>query len=174
MAKKILLRDYQKSILDRLDNIKNTKSNSSVSYLGVVLGDKHVLLSLKEIGETMPALGIQKVPLVKSWFLGVANVRGVLYAVNDLLYLLDEKFANITSSTRLMIINDNVVSNAAFIADKLIGLRSLDLMTKRKEKMKNHLCFKPETYKDTEGRVWYVMDCIKLVNSKEFSMPYLA
>jgi len=174
MAKDIPLREYQKSLLDRLDDIKNTQADSAMSFLGVSVGDKNVLVALSEIGETVSLVDIQKVPLVKPWFLGVSNVRGVLYVVNDLLYMLTQQFTKITSSTRMMIVNDNIAPNVSFIADKLVGLRSLEVMKKRKEKSDDRVCFKPETYEDAEGRVWHVMDCLALVNSAEFTTPLKA
>lgn len=171
MAKDIPLREYQKSLLERLDDIKNTQADSVMSFLGVSIGDKNILVALSEIGETVSLVDIQKVPLVKPWFLGVSNVRGVLYVVNDLLHMMTQKFTKITSSTRMIIVNDSIAPNVAFVADKLIGLRNLELMKKRKEKSDNSVCFRSETYEDAEGRVWHIMDCSVLVNSTEFTSP---
>ncbi|MGQ0443419.1 MAG: chemotaxis protein CheW, partial [Methylophilaceae bacterium] len=125
MAKGIQLREYQKSILERLEKVKNAEAETSSSYLGVVIGGKNVLVDLKDISETLPVVDIQAVPLVKPWFLGVSNVRGVLYAINDLAQLLENTFTQITSSTRLLLIGESVIPNVAFVADRLIGLRSL-------------------------------------------------
>jgi len=172
MAEKVKLRDYQKSILDRLESIKNTDAATSASYLGVVIGSKNVLIDLQEISETLPIVDIQPVPLVKPWFLGVSNVRGVLYAINDLAQLLENTYTNISSNTRLLLIGESVSANVAFLADRLIGLRSLGNMEKRGEELSDSLCFKSESYEDAEKRVWYVLDCSQLVHSKEFATPY--
>lgn len=172
MAKEILLRDYQKSILDRIESSKSAGATAPAGYLGVVIGSKNVLINLQEITETLPAVEIQPVPLVKPWFLGMSNVRGVLYAINDLAQMLEQKFTNMSSSTRLLLIGEDISANVAFLADRLIGLRSLANLTKRDELEPSSVCFKPETYEDAEKRVWHVLDCDMLVKSKEFATPY--
>lgn len=174
MAEKVKLRDYQQSILDRLERVKSDASEVAASYLGVELSGKNVLVNLKEISETLVLSDIQPVPLVKPWFLGVSNVRGVLYAINDLAQLLDSRYTEVSSSTRMLLIDDDVSANVGFLADRLIGLRSLDAMEKRKEVLEDSICLKQETYEDEEKRVWHVLDCAQLVSSQEFSAPYAA
>ena len=172
MAKENHLRDYQKSILDKLESIKSADAPASAGHLGVMIGGKYVLVDLQEITETLPLVEILPVPLVKSWFLGVSNVRGVLYAINDLAQLLENKFTKISSSTRLLLIGGHVSANVAFIADRLIGLRNLTNLKKRDEVLQSNICLKPETYEDEEKNIWHVLDCDKLVHSKEFATPY--
>ena len=172
MAKENQLRDYQKSILDRIEVIKNADTMTAAGHLGVVIGSKNVLVDLQEITETLPMVEIQPVPLVKPWFLGMSNVRGVLFAINDLAQLLENKLTNKSSNTRLLLIGESVSSNVAFLADRLIGLRNLASMKKRDEVLLDSICFKSETYEDDEMRVWHVLNCDMLVKSKEFATPY--
>ncbi len=172
MAKESQLREYQSSILARLENAKKAGAEAPAGYLGVVIGSKNVLVSLQEISETLPIMDIHRVPIVKPWFLGVANVRGVLYAINDLAQLLENTFTGISSNARLLLMSDAVTSNVAFVVDKMIGLRKLDEMKMRDEMAEETICLKAQTYQDEENRVWHVLDCDKLVNSKEFATPY--
>ena len=118
MSKQSQLREYQTNILARLENAKKAGAEAPAGYLGVVIGSKNVLVNLQEISETLPVVDIQRVPIVKAWFLGVANVRGVLYAINDLAQLLDNTFTNISSNTRLLLMSDTVTSNVAFVVEK--------------------------------------------------------
>lgn len=173
MAKESQLREYQSSILAKLENAKKAGAEAPAGYLGVVIGSKNVLVSLQEISETLPIMDIHRVPIVKPWFLGVANVRGVLYAINDLAQLLENTFTVISSNARLLLMSDAVTSNVAFVVDKMIGLRKLDEMKLRDEIAEETICLKVQTYQDEENRVWHVLDCNKLVNSKEFATPYM-
>ena len=173
MAKESQLREYQSSILARLENAKKAGAEAPAGYLGVVIGSKNVLVSLQEISETLPIMDIHRVPIVKPWFLGVANVRGVLYTINDLAQLLENTFTTISSNARLLLMSDAVTSNVAFVVDKMIGLRKLDEMKVRDEVAGETICLKAQTYQDEENRVWHVLDCDKLVNSKEFATPYM-
>ena len=173
MAKGAQLREYQTSILARLEDAKKPGAEAQAGYLGVVIGSKNVLVNLQEISETLPILHIQRVPVVKPWFLGVANVRGVLYAINDLAHMLEHTFTTISSQTRLLLMNEVITSNVAFVVDKMIGLRKLDDMQLREEVAEDSLCLKAQTYQDGENRLWHMLDCDKLVRSKEFATPFI-
>jgi twitching motility protein PilI len=173
MAEKVTLRDYQKSILDRLDVVKSGSATSAASYLGVEIGSRNVLVDLLDISETLVVPEIEPVPLVKPWFLGMANVRGVLYAINDLGQLIDKRFTEISSSTRALLINDTISSNVGVLADRLIGLRSMDTFKQIENDSEETVCFRPERYEDDEKRTWYVLDCEKLISSRDFEIPYV-
>lgn len=174
MSKQSQLREYQSNILARLENAKKAGAEAPAGYLGVVIGGKNVLVSLQEISETLPIMDIQKVPLVKPWFIGVANVRGVLYAINDLAQLIENTFTQVSSSARLLLISNSVTSNVAFLVDRLVGLRKLDEMQLNATLIDDDVCLKNQTYQDDENRTWYLLDCDKLVRSKDFMTPYVA
>ena len=173
MAKGSRLREYQTSILARLEEAKKPGAAAQAGYLGVVIGSKNVLVNLQEISETLPILHIHRVPVVKPWFLGVANVRGVLYAINDLAQMLEYTFTPISSEARLLLMNEAITSNVAIVVNKMIGLRKLDEMRLREELADESICLKAQTYEDQDNRVWYMLDCDKLVRSKEFAAPYV-
>lgn len=173
MSKQSQLREYQTSILTRLENAKKAGAEAPAGYLGVVIGTKHVLVNLQEISETLPITDIHPVPIVKPWFLGVANVRGVLYAINDLAQLLEDKFTSISSNARLLLISETVTSNVAFVVDKMVGLRNLNEMKLHEVEKQESNCLKSQTYQDDENRIWHMLDCDKLVRSKEFATPYV-
>ena len=173
MAKGSSLREYQTSILARLEDAKKAGAEAPAGYLGVVIGSKNVLVNLQEISETIPVADIHRVPIVKPWFLGVANVRGVLYAINDLAQMLENTFTSISSNARLLLMSETVISNVAFVVDRMVGLRKLDEMKLREEIAEENVCLKAQTYEDAENRIWYMLDCDKLVRSKEFATPYL-
>jgi twitching motility protein PilI len=173
MSKQSQLREYQTNILARLENAKKAGAETSAGYLGVVIGSKNVLVSLREISETLPVSEIQPVPIVKPWFLGVSNVRGVLYAINDVAQLLEATFTSISSNARLLLISDTVSSNVAFVVEKMIGLRNINEMKPHEIEHEESACLKTQTYQDDENRIWHMMDCDKLVRSKEFATPYI-
>ena len=174
MSKQSQLREYQTNILARLENAKKAGADSAAGYLGVVIGSKNILVNLQEISETLPVAEIHAVPIVKPWFLGVANVRGVLYSINDIAQLLEAKFTSISSSARLLLISDTITTNVAFVVEKMIGLRNINDMTPHAVNADNdNVCLKTQTYQDDENRVWHLLDCDKLVRSKEFATPYV-
>jgi twitching motility protein PilI len=173
MSRQSQLREYQTSILARLENAKKAGAEAPAGYLGVAIGSKHVLVSLQEISETLPIMDIHRIPIVKPWFLGVANVRGVLYAINDIAQMLEDTLTTVSSSARLLLMSDAVTPNVAFVVEKMIGLRKLEEMKLRDETCEDELCLKAQTYADDENRVWHMLDCNKLIRSKEFTTPYV-
>jgi twitching motility protein PilI len=173
MSKQSQLREYQTNILARLENAKKAGAEAPAGYLGVVIGTKHVLVNLLEISETLPIAEIHPVPIVKPWFLGVANVRGVLYAINDLAQILEDRFTSISSNARLLLISEAVTTNVAFVVEKMIGLRNLNEMKPHELETAESNCLKAQTYRDDENRIWHMLDCDKLVRSKEFATPYV-
>jgi twitching motility protein PilI len=174
MAEKVKLRDYQKSILDRLDIVRSDASSVVESYLGVQIGGNNVLVNLLDISETLVVTEIQPVPLVKPWFLGMSNVRGVLYAINDLGQMLNNHLTEMSSDTRILLINNNISSNIGILVDRLVGLRQMDAFEARQVENKESIFFKPEIYEDSENKTWRVLDCEKLVSSRELETPYIS
>lgn len=172
MATTNTLRDYQASILARLEEAKQIGSSASSGHLGMVIAGKNVLVNMQEISETLPIAELYPVPLVKSWFLGMANVRGVLYAINDVGQMLNGVKTAMTSNTRILLINDQIASHVALLVEKLMGIRKLENMRKLTSEKSTDFCMKPEMYEDEEGQVWYILDCAKFVHAKEFVQSY--
>jgi twitching motility protein PilI len=172
MAATNSLKDYQANILARLEEVKKVGASASAGYLGVIIAGKNVLINMLEISETLPLMEIYPVPLVKDWFLGVANVRGVLYAVTDIGHLISHEKTMISSNSRVLLINNEVTSHVAILVERLVGLRKLDVMHTVKAKTSVDFCMKPEVYEDEEGKQWYVLDCVKLIKAKEFVQSY--
>jgi twitching motility protein PilI len=83
----------------------------------------------------------------------------------------EHTFTPISSEARLLLMSEAITSNVAFVVDKMIGLRKLDEMNLRVEAAEESLCFKTQTYLDGENRIWHMLDCDKLVRSKEFATP---
>jgi len=51
--------------------------------LGVQAGTRNWLLKLDDAGEMLPLPEFSSVPLTKPWYLGLANIRGVLASIVD-------------------------------------------------------------------------------------------
>lgn len=162
------LKEYQSSILSRLEQAREKGAVDASGHLGVIVGDKHVLISMEEIAETLPLLDIDEVPLVKPWFLGMANVRGVLYAINDLCELVFDMKTNLNSNSRVILLNDDITSHVGFVIDRLIGLRNISAMQSVKVGTDTSTGLKAERYEDDQHQLWHVIDFKQLVQSEKF------
>jgi twitching motility protein PilI len=168
MAAVSSLREYQSNILARLEQAKEAGSELSIGYLGVVVGGTHLLISMTDITETLPLMEVYTVPLVKPWFMGVSNVRGVLYAINDLSSLVFDQGAQLTSASRVVLLQNEVASHVGFVVDRLVGLRKLEDMQIEKLDQVLGIGIKQECYADDANQLWYVMDFRTLINDKVF------
>jgi len=169
MATTTSLRDYQASILSRLEQAKQAGVQVSPGYLGVVAGGKHLLVNMREISETLPRQEVFPVPLVKSWFVGMTNVRGVLYAVNDLGELMTGDASDLSANARILLVSHAVAPHVAILVERLVGLRKPETMHKLKSRAKAHFCTQQLRYEDDEKIVWEVLDIHKLIQSHEFA-----
>jgi twitching motility protein PilI len=189
MASQLNLRQYQDSILARLDAALHSDTSKQKTFLGVVVGGINVLIDMRQIGEVLPMPEIYPAPNSQHWFLGSANVRGNLYAISDLGAFLQAQGQsgllsqeNKKSELRIVLLQAEVSPHTALMIDRLIGLRGLEnLKNISNANTKNQadekpcsICFFDDEYEDEGGNLWRMLDCQALVNLKAFVHPGLA
>lgn len=164
--RKLDLQAYQQDILARLKDLAGSQATSS-SRLGVKVGGYHGLVSLTDISEVLPVPEIIKVPLTHSWFMGMANVRGNLYALTDLAHFLGNEIRPITHESRVLLAHVRFGVNAGLLVDQLIGLRSIDELKAHKP-TGDKQAWQLAHYKDANGQDWVELDLAALLGQKEF------
>lgn len=82
MAWREALRDFYSRIAGRLQAAQDEAPGAS--WVAVRVAGQPCLLPLQQSGEIFPATPLQHLPYTRSWFLGVANLRGELFSVVDL------------------------------------------------------------------------------------------
>ena len=80
MAKRGSLSEFQAHLAKRL---AGASDQAAAGLLGVLSGTDYWLLNLSDSGEVVPLPPLSSVPLTRPWFVGIANIRGNLYAVAD-------------------------------------------------------------------------------------------
>lgn len=167
------LKDYQASILAKLEQAKKTDVSTTHTYLGVRLAGNNVLVSMQDISETLPIAELYPVPLVKPWFLGVTNIRGILYSVYDLAQLLTGVKTGLSTSSRALLVHDDIASHIAIMVESVKGIRKIENMRKSERAVGFEFCMQAEVYEDESGEAWQVLDCAKLLTAKQFVQSYL-
>src|SRR2546427_985796 len=81
VAKQISLREFQHGLAQRLREAQ--AETEPTSRLGVQAGSRNWLLKLDDAGEMLPLPQISAVPLTKSWYMGLANIRRELTSAVD-------------------------------------------------------------------------------------------
>ena len=113
----------------------------------------------------MPEVSL--VPLTKDWFLGVANVRGVLYGVSDFAAFVGIAATVRGPENRLLLIGQPHGVNVALLVTRLAGLRNLSELEPLDEPAAA-LPWVANAWRDGEGRAWRELDCAKLLAQRDF------
>ena len=102
-------------------------------WLGIGFSIKEVplLARMDEVSEILPMPDTVRVPGVKSWVIGLANIRGNLMPVLDMNAFLHGTPTRIRKESRILVINSRGVV-AGLLVDEVFGLRR----------------FKPEEHRD--------------------------
>jgi len=94
--------------------------------IGFALGDIELLSTMGEVTEILDPPEYTKVPGVKPWMVGIANVRGSLLPLIDLKsFIMGEKVQSIKKS-RVLVVNHKG-SSTGLIVDDVLGMRHFAL-----------------------------------------------
>lgn len=107
-------------------------ASAPLALLAVETAGAGWLLDLPDGGEIVPfqpLAPLTPVPLTEAWFLGMANVRGNLYAVSDFAAFLGGPASRITPAARLLLVGSRYGSNAALLVERIVGLKAAEGFT---------------------------------------------
>jgi twitching motility protein PilI len=127
MARRISLREFQQSLSERL--VSARRGEGGRALLGIesgtedLPGGSHWLIDLADSGEVVPLPQLTPAPLTKSWFAGIANIRGVLYSVVDFSAWRGGAPTPCNSQSRLLLVGARHGINAALLVRRALGLR---------------------------------------------------
>lgn len=127
MAKRISLREFQQGLSERL--VSARRGEGAQALLGIesgsdeLPGGSHWLIDLADSGEVTPLPPLTPAPLTKSWFAGIANIRGVLYSVVDFSAWRGGAPTPVNAQARLLLIGARHGVNSALLVRRALGLR---------------------------------------------------
>ena len=164
MARKSSLREFQAHLAARLAGIRDQRA---AGLLGVQSGGDLWLLSLSDSGEIIPLPSLAGVPLTKSWFVGIANIRGNLYSVADFSAFQGKDATPQNASSRLLLIGTRYGNNAALLITRMLGLRNMDDLTPAASDPDAPV-WVSGAFTDKEGRRWKMLDVRELLADEDF------
>lgn len=168
MSKRISLREFQQNLTVRLGSARH--GDSARTLLGVESGhgaNAYWLIDLADSGEVIPLTELTPVPLTRSWFPGVTNVRGMLYSVIDFSAFRAGSVTPHNSEARLVMIGARHGINSAILVDRALGLRPLDSMTRLPDDPQA-ASWGRQRYEDGEGRQWHRLQVKELLADDSF------
>lgn len=160
MSKRFNLREFQQSVLDRLQ-AQVTGGGSRTTTLGVQVGAEYWLVDMADINEVLPPPSLTPVPLTKPWYCGVANVRGNLYSVVDLSVYLGGDAIPQEGQSRVLLAGQKFAFNAGLLVTRVLGLRNVTDWQQSEQDGEIRL-------QDGSGQVWHKLDMSQLLQQPGF------
>ena len=164
MAKRVSLREFQERLVRRLADARSAPRRD---LLGLHAGGDQWLVDLADAGEILPVPPLTPVPLTRSWFRGLANVRGTLYGVIDLAAFRGRALTPHTGSARLVLIGARHNANCALLVGGTAGLRSPEDFDEA-ARLPETPAWVTQRLHDLHGRYWWRIDVSRLIVHPEF------
>jgi twitching motility protein PilI len=165
MAKKISLREFQQGLVSRIQNA--TQATVTSARLGVQVGPENWLLELTDASEVVPVPKLTPAPLTQAWFCGVANVRGNLYSVVDFSAYQGFEATPQNVESRLLLLNNRYLGNAALLVTRMLGLRNVDDFAAI-DGAESARSWISAQYRDKGGALWNQLDIARVVEQADF------
>ncbi len=173
VGRRARLRDFQSQLMERMQAAKSG-THVRANQLGIQIGRAKYLIDLREAGEIVSSGNLTKVPLTKSWYLGLSNIRGSLTSVVDYSLFDGGEPTLQDSSSRVLAFSNSLSFNSGLLVSKVLGLRNADEMDLLDEEKSSDLGLsgkKPWVLNrlvDTDGNIWSQLSLSLLVQDQDF------
>ena len=165
MARKSSLREFQRSVAERLRDPSKLRATSS--KLGFQVADENWFVSLADVAEVIPVPQFVPVPQTQRWFQGVANVRGKLYAVVDFAAFQGVTQASNTAERRVVLLHERLLEASGIVVGRMMGLRNPDNFVAEEADTTDRPWIKGK-YREASGTVWFELDVSALAKCPAF------
>jgi twitching motility protein PilI len=163
---KINLRAFQQELSERLKH----KTAGEVDSLRLALecGGASWLVRLGDTGEVVPCPVPVSVPLTKTWFLGVSNIRGSLFGMIDFGAFLTGEPTPRGLGARLVLLGPRFSEmRAGLVVNRVLGLRNLAELAPAAPPADAPAWF-AQRWMDGDGNDWQEIDLAALAREPAF------
>ncbi len=137
--------------------------------LAVRIGGDAFLLDMTSAGEIVSTPDIARVPWTRPWFRGLANVRGRLVGVVDLMELSGRAALPPEQSRQLLVFDPALTVSAGVLITRAFGLRNTKELEALDPGMIPGQPWETARYRDLDGTLLTELDLVRLVKAEAFA-----
>ncbi|HZA96815.1 MAG TPA: chemotaxis protein CheW [Burkholderiaceae bacterium] len=164
----VKLREFSTQLAQRLKEAPNKPVEPT--RLAVRIGAENYLIEMGLAGEIVSLPDIAPVPWTRPWYRGLANVRGRLIGVVDLLHLMGREPLAPDQTQQVLVFGEVLGVNAGILVTRAFGIRNLkDLTPLDGTPPMGRASWEHARYRDNEGLTMTALELRELATSAHFA-----
>ncbi len=165
MVKIVNLAEYQKTIATRLR--ESASAPAAGARLGLEFGGANYLVEVGEFSEVAPNLEVTPVPFTRPWFLGITDIRGLIYGVIDMAIFTGAENTRNEASKHYVVSGSQFESRTALLVQRVLGLRRVEEW-REVSPPPSAPPWIVASYLDEKGEPWWELSVRELVRHPDF------
>jgi twitching motility protein PilI len=161
------LRDFSAQLAARLQSAPGPSGEPA--RLAVRIGSASYLLDMNKASEIVAAPSVTPVPWTKPWYLGLANVRGRLVGVVDLLMLAGGAPIAPEDAQQLVVFGESMKINVGLLITRAFGLRNIKDLEALGPVRDRTRPWEAGSFRDADGSRLVEIDMHALTSYEEFA-----
>ena len=163
----VKLREFSTQLAQRLKEAPGLPTEPT--RLAVRVGGENFLVEMGVAGEIVPLPDIAPVPWTKPWYRGLANVRGRLIGVVDLLQLTGRDPLPPEQTQQVLVFGERLAVNAGLLITRAFGIRNLKDLTALPAAGESAADWEQVRYRGADGVAFTELDLRELARSPAFA-----
>jgi len=163
----VKLREFSTQLAQRLKDAPGRASEPT--RLALRAGSENFLVDMGTAGEIVALPEIAPVPWTKRWYRGLANVRGRLVGVVDLLDLTGREPLPADQAQQLLVFGEGLSVNAGILITRAFGIRNMKELTALPPAEAAAVNWEKARFRDTDGLAYTELDLRELARSPAFA-----
>jgi twitching motility protein PilI len=162
----VKLREFSTQLAQRLKEAPDLPTEPT--RLAVRVGSENFLVDMGLAGEIVPLADIAPVPWTKPWYRGLANVRGRLIGIVDLLQLTGRDPLPPEQAQQVLVFGEGIAVNAGILITRAFGIRNLKDLTALPPAGESAANWEQVRYRGADGVAFTELDLRELARSPAF------
>jgi len=163
----VKLREFSTQLAQRLKEAPDLPTEPT--RLAVRVGSENFLVDMGLAGEIVPLADIAPVPWTKPWYRGLANVRGRLIGIVDLLQLTGRDPLPPEQAQQVLVFGEGIAVNAGILITRAFGIRNLKDLTALPPAGESAANWEQVRYRGADGVAFTELDLRELARSPAFA-----